>query len=460
MSDLIEGHRGMRYFSHRGVMVADQPAREADQDRRRAIIAGIAGNVMEWYDFAAYGYFATVIGSQFFSSKDQTSSLIAAFGVFAAGFLMRPVGSLVFGYIGDKLGRKLALTTSVMVMAAPTFLVGLLPTYRQAGLIAPLLLVLLRLAQGLSVGGEYTTSGVFLVEQSEPKHRGFLGSFASLGATIGVLLGSAVSAVITTLLDRGSVSSWGWRLAFLLGLVVGTIGFAIRRQLIDDRSAPGGMAPAAAPIREAFRDQWRTILQVVGLNAAGAVAYYMCFVYVTTYLRRVDFIAASRAFDINTVALLVLAVTIVPIGNSVRPGRPQARAARSNWWAFVLALPMFWMLHHPEPLVALLGQVVFAVLNAAYWGPSTATMVELVLGRTRCTVLSVGYNLVLAILGGATPMAAIYAIRETGNDLSPAALVMTTAAISFLVVLNFVGSGGTSGEAPKELGPSDPPVIR
>jgi MFS transporter, MHS family, proline/betaine transporter len=114
--------------------------------RRRAIIAGIAGNVMEWYDFAAYGYFATVIGSQFFPSKDPTSSLIAAFGVFAAGFLMRPVGSLVFGYIGDKLGRKLALTTSVMVMAAPTFLVGLLPTYGQAGLIAPLLLVLLRLA--------------------------------------------------------------------------------------------------------------------------------------------------------------------------------------------------------------------------------------------------------------------------------------------------------------------------
>ena len=432
----------------------------AASTRRRAIIAGIAGNVMEWYDFAAYGYFATVIGSQFFPSKDPTSSLIAAFGVFAAGFLMSPVGSLVFGYIGDKLGRKLALTTSVMVMAAPTFLVGLLPTYGQAGLIAPLLLVLLRLAQGLSVGGEYTTSGVFLVEQSEPKHRGFLGSFASLGATIGVLLGSAVSAAITTLLDRGSVTSWGWRLAFLLGLVVGAIGIAIRRQLIDDRSAPGGMAPAAAPIREAFRDQWRTILQVVGLNAAGAVAYYMCFVYVTTYMRRVDFIAASRALDINTVALLVLAVTIVPMGIlSDRVGRRPVLLVATGG-LFVLALPLFWMLHHPEPLVALLGQVVFAALNAAYWGPSTATMVELVLGRTRCTVLSVGYNLVLAILGGATPMAAIYAIRETGNDLSPAALVMTTAAISFLVVLNFVGSGRTSREAPQGLGPSDPTVSR
>ena len=153
----------------------------ASSRQRRAIIAGIAGNVMEWYDFAAYGYFAMVIGSHFFPSKDPASSLIAAFGVFAAGFLMRPVGSLVFGYIGDKLGRKLALTASVMVMAVPTFLVGLLPTYGQAGLMAPLLLVLFRLAQGLSVGGEYTTSGVFLVEQSAPEHRGFLGSFDPLG---------------------------------------------------------------------------------------------------------------------------------------------------------------------------------------------------------------------------------------------------------------------------------------
>src|SRR5215472_1737438 len=193
--------------------------------RRRALIAGIAGNVMEWYDFAVYGYFATVIGHNFFPAKDKSSSLIAAFGVFAAGFLMRPLGSLVFGHIGDRLGRKLALTASVMVMAVPTFLIGLLPTYEQAGRIAPVLLVLLRLVQGLSVGGEYTTSGVFLVEQAVPERRGFLGSFVPLGATFGVLLGSAVSAIITTVLDRGAVNSWGWRLVFLLGLVVGAVGF-------------------------------------------------------------------------------------------------------------------------------------------------------------------------------------------------------------------------------------------
>jgi len=138
------------------------------EQQGRAILAGIAGNVMEWYDFTVYGYFAAVIGRQFFPAEDPISSLLAAFGVFAAGFLMRPFGSLVFGHIGDKMGRKAALTASVIVMAVPTFLIGLLPTYQQIGITAAVLLVLLRLVQGLSVGGEYTTSAIFLVERSGP----------------------------------------------------------------------------------------------------------------------------------------------------------------------------------------------------------------------------------------------------------------------------------------------------
>ena len=403
--------------------------------QRRAIIAGIAGNVMEWYDFSVYGYFATIIGRHFFPAQDAVSSLIAAFGVFAAGFAMRPLGSLIFGHIGDKRGRKLALTSSVMVMAVPTFLIGILPTYEQVGRLAPILLVLLRLVQGLPVGGEYTTSSIFLVERAVAGRRGFLGSFVPLGATCGVLLGSMAGAVVTTILDHGAVDSWGWRLAFLLGLLVGGIGFVIRRQLVDDRAAPGGVAPASSPVRDAFRSQWRTILRVVGLNAAGAVAYYMSFVYVTTYLRQIDFIAASKALDINTIAVLALALTIVPMGMlSDRIGRRPVLLAATGG-LFVLALPLFWMLDHTDPAIILIGQIGFALLNAAYWGPSTATMVELVPVHIRCTVMSVGYNLGLAILGGATPMVAVYVVQRSGNDLSPAFMVMSAATVSFLVIL-------------------------
>ena len=256
-----------------------------------------------------------------------------------------------------------------------------------------------------------------------------------MGATGGVLLGSAVGAVVTTALDHAAVNSWGWRLAFLLGLLVGGIGFAIRRQLADDRAAPGGMPPAASPVRDAFRTQWRTILRVVGLNAAGAVAYYMTFVYVTTYLRQIDFITASKALDINTIAVLALMLAIVPMGRlSDRIGRRPVLLAATGG-LFVLAVPLFWMLHHTDPAILLIGQIGFAVLNAAYWGPSTATMVELVPGHIRCTVMSVGYNLGLAILGGATPMVAVYVIHRSDNDLSPAFVIMAVAAVSFLVIL-------------------------
>src|SRR3954467_14470765 len=177
--------------------------------RRRTLVAGIVGNVMEWYDFSVYGYFAVTIGRNFFPAEDATASLLAAFGVFAAGFLMRPLGSLLFGHIGDKMGRKPALTISVALMAVPTFLIGVLPTHQQIGVAASILLLVMRLLQGLSVAGEYTTSSIFMIEQSTVNRRGLMGSFVPVGATIGALLGSAVGATVTTLLDQHSVETWG-----------------------------------------------------------------------------------------------------------------------------------------------------------------------------------------------------------------------------------------------------------
>ena len=194
----------------------------------RTVVAGAVGNVLEWYDFGLFGFFAPVIASQFLPAEDQIASLLGTFGVFATGFLMRPLGGLVFGYIGDRLGRKPALELSVLLMAAPTTLLGLLPAYGSIGLAAPVLLTLIRLLQGLSVGGEYIGSMSFLAEHAPPSRRAFLGSWSSFSVVLGSLMGSGGAALCSGLLSSEQLTAWGWRLPFLASLLLGLIGFWLR----------------------------------------------------------------------------------------------------------------------------------------------------------------------------------------------------------------------------------------
>src|SRR6185503_19738535 len=212
-------------------LAAQQLNLEFRAAERKTVFAGLAGNVLEWYDFGVYGFFAVAIGSQFFPAHDPTVSLIASFGVFAIGFLARPVGAAVFGHVGDKLGRRTAVISSVVSMAVPTCLMAVLPTYAQIGLLAPLLLILLRLAQGLAVGGEFTTSMVMLAEHALPSRRGHVSSFAPFGAFGGLLLGSAIGWAITDSITAEQSALWGWRLAFVAGLIIGIIVYFIRRRL-------------------------------------------------------------------------------------------------------------------------------------------------------------------------------------------------------------------------------------
>jgi len=199
----------------------------------KVIAAGMIGNVLEWYDFSVYGYFAASIGFNFFPRQDRVAQLLAAFAVFALGYLVRPIGGALIGHVGDHYGRRAALTVSVTAMAVPTCLVGLLPGYATLGLLAPVLLVLLRMVQGLSVGGEYTSSMVFLVERAAAGRRGLAGAIAACGSGVGTLLGSGVGATIAGLMTTETLDAWGWRIPFLLGLVVGVIGFILRRQVTE-----------------------------------------------------------------------------------------------------------------------------------------------------------------------------------------------------------------------------------
>ena len=402
----------------------------------RLIAAGTAGNVMEWYDFAVYGYFAATIGRHFFPSTDATTSLIAAFGVFAAGFLMRPLGGVVFGHIGDHVGRKAALTISVLAMAIPTFLIGILPGYAVLGPTAAVLLVILRMIQGLSVGGEYTTSIVFLVEGAGRNHRGFAGSWSGFGAVGGILLGSAVGALVTLTLSPSEVASWGWRLPFLAGLFVGLAGLYVRRH-IPELPHPKADSSAGSPVWQALRTHGRTILRIGLLNVINGVGFYVAFVFLVTYMQTIGKLSEAAALEINTVNMIAL-LAMFPVAGwlSDRVGR-KALLVAGIGGLLVLSWPLFWALHHPSSASwNFAGQLGFAVLFGLFGGALPVTMVETTPREVRCSAISVGYNLSVGVLGGMTPLVATWLMQRTRDDLAPAYYIMAAALVSLVIAVS------------------------
>jgi len=404
---------------------------------RRGVIAGVVGNMLEWYDFALFGFFAQQIGAHFFPAHDKTASLLAAFGTFAAGFFMRPVGGALFGWVGDRFGRKQALIWSVLAMAFPSFFIGLLPDTQTIGLAAPILLLVFRLLQGLAVGGEYMASAVFLVEGSEPGRRGWMGSWGPIGATGGVLLGSAAGAIVNATMSPEAVMSYGWRIPFIVGLGVGLGGLAIRRHYVE--KVPH-QAPAKSPLGEAFREHWRTMLHLVSLVAAISVGFYTTFVYAATWLEQVARVPARTALEINTLAM-ALTLLVLPASGAMsdRVGRRKVLLVTAGA-LMLLAYPLMALMARGQTAGIVVGQVGLALLVAAAGGLLPATMAELAPWRVRCTVLSVAYNLALAVLGGTTPLIGAWLVARTGYPLAPAIYLTAAAALTFIGALLLPGA--------------------
>ena len=398
----------------------------------RMIAAGAVGNVLEWYDFAVYGYFATAIGRAFFPEQDKVAQVLAAFGVFAVGFLMRPIGGALLGHIGDRFGRRVALSWSVAAMAVPTFLIGILPGYDMLGLAAPILLTLLRMIQGLSVGGEYTTSIVFLVERASRRRRGLVGAVADLGALSGILLGSATGAVFESVISAEAMQGWGWRIPFLIGLALGIVGFALRRGLQEE---VGGVPAVRSPLLTSFRKHGGLLAHLAGVSVFGAVGFYLMFVYIVSWLQLVDGVPPARALVINTISMVLLFPAEIGMAMlSDRVGRMPVLLAVTGV-AVVAAWPLFWLLHSHEQSLMLLGQLGFVVLVGGFYGCLPAFMVEAVAAEVRCTAIALGYNISVGLLGGLTPLVATWLVQRTDNDYSPAFMIMLAAAISFLALL-------------------------
>lgn len=399
--------------------------------RRKVILAGLVGNVMEWYDFAVYGYFASIIGVHFFPSENPAISLIAAFGAFAAGFLVRPLGGLLIGRIGDRVSRKRAMVISVIAMAIPTVLIGLMPTYQTIGIAAPVLIVVLRIVQGLSVGGEYTSSLIFLAEHAKPGHRARTAIWGMWGATAGIMLGSAIGALISSLLTDEQLLDWGWRAPFLLGSLVAVTGFFIRRSI---HAAPP-VGASATPVKDTFGKHRLPVIKIALLNIGFGVAFYAAFVYSVTYIKTIDKLSESIALNLNTLNMaLLLALLPLAAWLSDRFGRKPLMILGSALLTFG-AIPIFHMLHTTDPLTIFLGEFGFVVAIAILAGGLVATNVELMPAAIRCTGLAFAYIASIRFFGGTTPMIVAWLIHSTGNPISPAYWVAAAAAVSLLTVL-------------------------
>ncbi len=403
--------------------------------KRRVVFAGMMGNVLEWYDFSVYGYFAQAIGREFFPTGDPLSSVLAAFGAFAVGFLMRPFGAVLFGHIGDRLGRKRALELSVLCMAVPTFVMGLLPGHAVLGLLAPVLLVLMRMLQGLSVGGEVATSVVFLIERSPARRHGLAGSMAFSGSTAGILLGSAVGALSVWLLGAESSYGLGWRVPMLMGLLVGVAGLYIRKHLPEEQPVAASQHKDM-PVLEALRRHTPAIGLIVGMTLVMGIGFYLSFVYAVTYVQEFSGVSAEVALAINTVSMVLLLGAILLGGWLADRGNPKVQLLIAAGAKLVLAWPLFWMMHHPNPALILTAQVVMALLSGLYTGGLAVLMYAQLPANLRCTVLSIGFNLGVGVVGGLTPLIATLLIEKTHDVLAPGWYLAAAAALS-LVALRF-----------------------
>jgi MHS family proline/betaine transporter-like MFS transporter len=404
------------------------------------VVAGAIGNVLEWFDFGLFGFFAPVIARQFLPAEDKLASLLGTFGVFATGFLMRPLGGLIFGYIGDRLGRKLALEVSVLVMALSTMLMGMLPVYATVGLAAPLLLTAIRLLQGLSVGGEYIGSMSFLTEHAPANRRAFVGSWSSFTVVLGSLLGSGAAALCTGLLSESQLTTWGWRLPFLGSVVLGALGFWLR---LGVNESPSFLTTQKAgklainPIAEVLRNDRRAILITLGLSVFMAVSFYLPFVWLPTWLAQINQpqLSESHALAANTTALLALLV-LTPVAAVVsdRIGRKPMFLGAALGYAF-LSYPLFLLMVPGTLSRAILGGLIFAVSNSLYSGCMAATMVEMFPTRTRYSGVAIGYNVGQTLFGGTAPLLATALIGLFGNHLAPAFYLSFSAVVGVVACM-------------------------
>ncbi|WP_394433685.1 glycine betaine/L-proline transporter ProP [Streptomyces sp. SGAir0957] len=416
---------------------------------KRAVKAASLGNAMEWFDFGIYSYLAVTIGHVFFPSGNDTVQLISSFATFAVSFLVRPIGGMVFGPMGDKIGRKKVLAMTMILMAIGTFAIGLIPSYATIGFWAPVLLILFRLVQGFSTGGEYGGASTFIAEYAPDKRRGYFGSFLEFGTLAGYVGAAGLVTILTSVLGSDGMESWGWRVPFLVAGPIGLVGLYLRLKLdetpafqkLEDESSHKATEAASTvettakgDLAKIFRDYWPTLILCICLVGAYNITDYMLLSYMPTYLSDEMGYSEAHGLLILIATMIVLMCIISQVGKlSDRFGRkPLLMTGMLGF--LITSIPAFLLVKNGALWAVSIGMLLLGLSLVCMLGTMSAALPALFPTQVRYGSLSVGYNLSASIFGGTTPLVITALISWAGTDMMPAYYAMAAALVGVIAV--------------------------
>ncbi len=414
-----------------------------DSKLKKAITAAALGNAMEWFDFGVYGFVAFALGQVFFPGADPGIQMIAALATFSVPFLVRPLGGLFFGALGDKFGRQKVLSVTIIIMSVSTFCIGLIPGYATIGIWAPILLLLAKLAQGFSVGGEYTGAAIFVAEYSPDRKRGFLGSWLDFGSIAGFILGAGVVVLISSIVGEANFLEWGWRIPFFIAAPLGLIGIYLRHALeetptfqqhvdkIDSDSRKDIAEPPRVSFREILTKQWKPLIVCVGMVIATNVTYYMLLTYMPSYLSH------SLHYSEDHGVLIIIAIMVGMLFVQPFMGLLSDRFGRKPFiligsvGLFILAIPCFILINSGVVGLIFAGLLILAVLLNCFIGVMASTLPAMFPTHIRYSALAIAFN-VSVLIAGLTPTIAAWLVESTGNLYMPAYYLMVVAVIGLV----------------------------
>jgi len=410
-------------------------ASQAQPGLRRVIVAATIGNVLEWFDFLVYGFFAVTIAEVFFPAKDPTVSLLITFGTFGLAYIVRPLGAIVVGTYTDRAGRKAGLTLSIGLMLIGTALMVVTPGYATIGIAAPIIITIARVVQGFSVGGEFGSSVAFLVEHGGER-RGYSASWQWATTGIVSVIVALFGLALTTLLTHQQLIDWGWRIPYVFGLLVGPAGLYIRSRIAETADFLAAEKPRTLPIGDLMRRHPVSLLLALGATIVSSSSYYL-LLYVPTYGVKTLHLPAYTGFAATLLGGIILGVFSVIAGYWSDKIVPRTRLMTITAWLFLLAAyPCFWLMDaYPSLATAMFAVGFLNLVKAGYSGVLPSVLSEQFPVEVRAIGVSLGFSLSVTIFGGFAPFIATWLIARTGDPLSPSYYLMATAALSIVALM-------------------------